>query len=154
MSHRAQSHPPMRVLLVEDDPAHAELIRRGFEDHDLQSEIVHLTDGADALDYLNRRGRWSDAANSPRPQLILLDLRLPKVDGVEVLAAVKTTPDLQSIPVVMLTTSAAEQDMHRAYHRHVNSYLVKPIDFDRFGDLMKELGLYWLVWNRSPSTSG
>lgn len=141
---------PIVILLVEDDPAHAEIVRRNLENSRVANRLVHVTDGQMALDYLYRRAEFSDPATSPRPGLVLLDLRLPKVDGLEVLRRVKTDSDLTLIPVVVLTTSAAEADVARAYESHANSYLVKPVDFSHFVDLMEALGYYWLAWNRQP----
>jgi len=141
---------PIVILLVEDDPAHAEIVRRNFETSRIANRLIHVSDGQDALDYLYRRHRHSDPAVSPRPNLILLDLRLPRVDGLEVLKTVKSDPELRGIPVVVLTTSAAESDMVRAYDCHANSYLVKPVDFPQFLALMETLGYYWLAWNRRP----
>jgi CheY-like chemotaxis protein len=144
------SRGPLRILLVEDNPDHAELVRRGFEEHSQRVLLTLVPDGEAALDYLFRRGDWSDPARSPRPNLILLDLRLPKLDGFQVLQAVKAESELCNIPTVVLTTSEAEGDMARAYARHANSYLVKPVDFDRFVDLVAEIEGYWLDWNRQP----
>lgn len=141
---------PVVILLVEDDPAHAEIVLRNLEGFQVANRIMHVSDGQEALDYLYRRDRFSKPEQSPRPHLILLDLRLPKVDGLEVLDNIKKDPDLSVIPVVILTTSAAEMDMVRAYKSHVNSYLVKPIDFLQFMELMKNLGYYWLAWNQYP----
>jgi CheY-like chemotaxis protein len=138
------------ILLVEDEPAHAEIVRRNFETSRIANRLLHVSDGQEALDYLRREGRHGDPALSPRPNLILLDLRLPRVDGLEVLKIVKEDPALRTIPVVVLTTSAAEADMVRAYENHANSYLVKPVDFPQFLDLMETLGYYWLAWNRHP----
>ncbi|MBN2115855.1 MAG: response regulator [Anaerolineales bacterium] len=135
------------ILLIEDNPAHAELIRRNFETHRIANRLIHVTDGEMALDYLFRRGAYADSTRSPRPHLILLDLRLPKIDGLDVLKTIKASQDLRAIPVVVLTTSEAEQDALRAYQQHANSYLVKPVDFHQFTQLMEELGVYWLVWN-------
>lgn len=141
---------PVVVLLVEDDPAHAEIVLRNLESFQVANRIIHVSDGQEALDYLYRRERFGQPEQSPRPNLILLDLRLPKMDGLEVLDNIKKDPDLSVIPVVVLTTSAAEMDMVRAYKSHVNSYLVKPIDFLQFVELMKNLGYYWLAWNQYP----
>jgi CheY-like chemotaxis protein len=135
---------------VEDEPAHAELIIRGIETNGVANRINHVLDGEAALDYLFRRGEYADPEKSPTPHLILLDLRLPKVDGLEVLRAIKADEGLRRIPVVVLTTSEAESDVTRAYENHANSYLVKPVDFEKFGKLMGDLGFYWLVWNRHP----
>ncbi len=138
------------ILLIEDKPDHTELVIRAFQDHRVPNRIVHLPDGGAALDYLFRRGESADPDTCPGPHLILLDLRLPKIDGLEVLREIKESGDLRRIPVVVLTTSEAQADMGAAYSRYVNSYLVKPVDFDEFGQLMNDLGLYWLGWNRKP----
>ena len=141
---------PLRVLLVEDNMDHDELVMRNLKNHRVANKIVHLSDGQAALDYLFRRGAHTDPADSPRPHVILLDLRLPKVDGLEVLKALKASDDLRHIPVVVLTTSEAERDIARAYSHHVNSYLVKPVGFEQFHQLMESLGFYWLGWNIYP----
>jgi CheY-like chemotaxis protein len=144
---------PVIVLLVEDDPAHAEIVRRNFVNFRVASrpvQLMHVADGQQALDYLFRRGEFQNPNKSPRPNLILLDLRLPKVDGLEVLKTIKANADLASIPVVVLTTSAAEADMTNAYTNHANSYLVKPMDLSQFSKLMDSLSFYWLVWNQDP----
>jgi CheY-like chemotaxis protein len=135
------------VLYVEDDADHAELVLRGLARHGTTAEVVHVGDGAAALDYLTR----SERAEVPRPRLILLDLQLPKIGGMEVLRAVRASPSLASIPVVVLTTSASEQDIMRAYAHHVNSYLVKPDDFSLFEALVEEVDDYWLLLNRQPA---
>jgi len=144
---------PIVILLVEDDPAHAEIVRRNFVDFRMANRLVHVADGQAALDYLYRRAEFSNPDHSPRPSLILLDLRLPKIDGLEVLKNIKSDPDLGRIPVVILTTSAAETDMVKAYDNHANSYLVKPVDLPQFVALMKALGYYWLAWNEFPYRS-
>ena len=141
---------PVEILLVEDDPAHAEIVQRNFAGFRLANRLIHVDNGQKALDYLYRRGEYSEPAQSPRPSIILLDLRLPKVDGLEVLKTIKSDSDLARIPVVILTTSAAEADKARAYDYHANSYLVKPVDHRQFQDLMETLGYYWLAWNEFP----
>lgn len=141
---------PVVILLVEDDPAHAEIVRRNFENFRIANRLIHLADGQAALDYLFRHGEYSLPESSPLPGLILLDLRLPKIDGLEVLAAIKNDSTLNRIPVVIMTTSAAETDMLKAYQQHVNSYVVKPVDFTQFTKLLDALGYYWLVWNQRP----
>jgi CheY-like chemotaxis protein len=141
---------PIVVLLVEDDPAHAEIVRRNLTGFRMANHLMHVSDGQAALDYLNHEGEFTDAALHPMPSLVLLDLRLPKVDGLEVLKIIKTTPHLNHIPVVILTTSAAETDMVKAYEYHANSYLVKPVDHARFQGLMESFGYYWLAWNQYP----
>ena len=141
---------PIVILLVEDDDAHAEIVLRNFEASLLANTLIRVSDGQAALDYLYRRNEYSDPLSSPRPGIILLDLRLPKVDGLEVLKIVKADAGFNRIPVVILTTSQAETDMVKAYGDHANSYLVKPVDFARFTELMKAFGYYWLVWNQRP----
>jgi len=140
----------IEVLLVEDDEDHAELVRRNLMSQAVRCRITHINNGESALDYLYQRGLYADPAVSPRPDLILLDLRLPRVDGMTVLSEIKSEPRLQTIPVVILTSSAADPDVSQAYLRHANSYLVKPLDLLSFEGLMKELGLYWFTWNQSP----
>lgn len=139
----------VHILLVEDNLDHAELIRRSFEDHRVANDIHHVTDGEAALDYLFWRGNL-DPSQCPRPHVVLLDLRLPKVDGLEVLRQIRSSDELKTIPVVVLTTSQAEQDVARAYGEHANSYLVKPVDFAGFTRMMEDLGFYWLGWNHYP----
>jgi CheY-like chemotaxis protein len=141
---------PSVILLVEDDPSHAEIVLRNFENSLIANRIEHVSDGQDALDYLYRSNGFSEPGMSPRPGVILLDLRLPKVDGLDVLKIIKTDPHLRTIPVVVLTTSAAETDIARAYEYHANSYLVKPVDFHQFADMMKSFVYYWLAWNQNP----
>ncbi len=141
---------PLTILFVEDNPDHAELVMRSLEDHQVANRIFHVADGEAALDYLFRRGAYADPVNSPRPHVILLDLRLPKVDGLQVLEEMKRSDGLERIPVVVLTTSHADQDVGRAYEHHVNSYLVKPLDFERFSKMIEDLGFYWLRWNHTP----
>jgi CheY-like chemotaxis protein len=141
---------PVTVLLVEDNIAHAELVIRSFEDHRVANKIYHVSDGEEALDYLFRRGDYADPAKSPRPHVVLLDLRLPKVDGLEVLKEIKSTRELEKIPTVIFTTSSAEMDVAKAYEYHANSYLVKPVNFEKFNQLMDDIGFYWLAWNHHP----
>lgn len=141
---------PIFVMLVEDNLDHAELVMRTLEDHRIANKIRHFTDGQTALDYLFRRAEFSDPSTSPRPHVILLDLRLPRVDGLEVLQTIKEDENLKAIPVVILTTSEAEKDVARAYYNHANSYLVKPLGYEEFRKLMEDLGFYWLGWNTHP----
>lgn len=143
---------PITILLVEDDLAHAEIVRRNFEKSRIANRLIHVSDGQAALDYLYGREAFSDPLQAPRPGLVLLDLRLPKIDGLEVLRTIKADAVLSQIPVVILTTSAAESDVARAYDSHANSYLVKPVDFSQFIELMEVLGYYWLVWNQHPKS--
>jgi CheY-like chemotaxis protein len=141
---------PLHILLVEDNEDHAELVIRGMKDQRVANKIHHVSDGEAALDYLFRRGAYVTIKSSPLPNLILLDLRLPRIDGLEVLKTIKETPDLQRIPVVILTSSSAEADIARSYDYHANSYVVKPLDFKTFTKLMDDLGFYWLGWNTKP----
>jgi CheY-like chemotaxis protein len=141
---------PLVILLVEDNPDHTELVMRSLEEHRIANTIQHVPDGEAALDYLLRRGQYSTPGKSPRPHMILLDLRLPRIDGLEVLKEIKADEELRCIPVVILTTSEAEKDVAGAYKNHANSYLVKPVDFDKFSQLMDDMGFYWLAWNKRP----
>ena len=143
------SHQP-RILIVDDDPVNIELMRAQL--HDEGYTIDSALDGEEALDYLYRRGEFIDPQSSPRPHVILLDLRLPKIDGLDVLKEIKNNESLNAIPVVILTTSKAEQDVTKAYMHHANSYLVKPVDFIKFSQMMSDLGFYWLSWNQHPWT--
>lgn len=141
---------PILVMLVEDNVDHAELVIRTLEEHRIANKVRHFLDGQSALDYLFRRGEYSKEAGNPRPHVILLDLRLPRIDGIDVLKAIKESDELKTIPVVVLTTSEAEKDVARAYYNHANSYLVKPVGFEEFKKLMDDLGFYWLGWNTNP----
>ncbi len=141
---------PFHILLIEDNEDHAELAIRAMRDLRVANTIHHVPDGEKALDYLFSRGAYSDPEKNPRPDLVLLDLRLPRVDGLDVLKTVKSTPELLRIPVVVLTSSEAESDIIQSYDYHANSYIVKPLDFKSFTQLMKDLGFYWLGWNAKP----
>ena len=141
---------PLTILLVEDNPDHAELVMRNMEDFKVANTIIHVEDGEAALDYLYGRGIYADRKQFPMPHLMLLDLRLPKIDGLEVLKAVKDDHALRTFPVVILTTSDAERDMAMAYEYHANSYVTKPVNFSDFSNLLKDLGFYWLAWNKRP----
>jgi len=141
---------PVLVMLIEDNGDHAELIMRTLEEHRIANWVRHFFDGQTALDYLFQRGEFSNPADSPRPHVILLDLRLPRVDGIDILKVIKGDNHLKCIPVVVLTTSEAEKDVAKAYYNHANSYLVKPVGFEEFRQLMDNLGFYWLSWNTNP----
>jgi CheY-like chemotaxis protein len=138
---------PVVILLVEDDAAHAEIVRRSLAEFRVANRLIHLEDGQAALDYLLAP---SEPLDHPRPDLILLDLRLPKVDGLELLNRIKRDEALKRIPTVVLTTSGAELDRVRAYEAGAGSFLVKPIDFQKFQKMMESFGFYWLVWNQYP----
>lgn len=141
---------PLIILFIEDDPAHAEITMRNFKKNRISNRIIHLWDGQEALDYLFRNGKYTDVEMYPLPHLILLDLRLPKVDGLEVLEKINSTDKLRCIPTVILTTSEAEIDISKAYNYNVNSYLVKPLDFLQFSKLIETFGFYWVLWNKYP----
>ncbi len=149
-SRESKPEGPLLILLVEDNPAHAELVKRSLEGHAVANRITHISDGETALDYLFRRGAYADPERSPRPHVVLLDLRLPRVNGLEILREIRTCNELEKLPVVILTTSEAELDAAKAYEYHANSFLVKPLDFDKFVQLMDNLGFYWLKWNYYP----
>ncbi len=138
-----------RILLVEDTPNDVELTLAAMEENNLANEVIVVRDGAEALDYLYRRGVFK--MRSPgHPAVVLLDLKLPKIDGLEVLKQVKCDPELRSVPVVMLTSSREEQDLVHSYNLGVNAYVVKPVDFGDFVAALKELGLFWAVINEPP----
>lgn len=141
---------PILVMLVEDNIDHAELVMRTLEQHKIANRVRHFLDGQSALDYLFHREGFASHADNPRPHVILLDLRLPRMDGIDVLRTIKESEELKMIPVVVLTTSEAEKDVARAYTNHANSYLVKPVGFEEFKKLMDDLGFYWLGWNTNP----
>ena len=141
---------PLTILLVEDNPDHAELIKRNFDDFQIANRFLHVEDGEAALNYLHARGKYADRTAFPAPHLVLLDLRLPKIDGLEVLKEIKSHPELQKLPTIILTTSDAERDLAKAYEYHANSYLTKPVGFPEFSQLLRDLGFYWLAWNRRP----
>lgn len=141
---------PLTILLVEDNPDHAELVLRTMEDFSVANRMIHLEDGEAALDYLHGRGAYADRQRYPLAHLMLLDLRLPKVSGLEVLKQVKEDAYSRALPVVILSTSDADRDVAQAYEYHANSYLTKPVDFGDFIRLLKDLGFFWLAWNRCP----
>ena len=141
-----------RILLVEDEPKDVELTLTALEDYKLANEVVVCRDGQEALDYLFRRGKFSDRPPE-NPAVILLDLKLPKVDGLEVLEQIRADERLRMTPVVMLTSSHEEKDMMRSYKLGVNAYVVKPVDFHEFINAVKELGVFWAVINAPPPGS-
>ncbi len=141
-----------RILLVEDSPNDAELTLTALAEHNLANEVVVLRDGAEALDYLYGRGAYAGRSNG-LPAVILLDLKMPKVDGLGVLRVVKSDERLRSIPVVMLTSSREERDLVESYRLGVNAYVVKPVDFRAFIGAVKQLGAFWAIVNEAPPGS-
>ncbi len=136
----------VEVLLVEDNPRDAELTIRAFKRNNLANRLFHVRDGAEALDFLLGRGKYEDLR--PEPKVILLDLKLPKVNGLELLRRIKNDPELQTIPVVIVTSSAEDPDLEAAYELGVNGYVIKPVQFEAFMEAMSRLGIYWLTANR------
>jgi len=141
-----------RILLVEDDPKDVELTMTALDDYKLANEVVVARDGEEALDYLFRRGNFA-TRSTDNPAVLLLDLKLPKVDGLEVLQQVKNDAKLKLIPVVVLTSSHEERDMVTSYKLGVNAYVVKPVDFHEFVNAVKELGIFWALVNEPPPGS-
>ena len=141
-----------RILVVEDDPNDIELTITALEEYNLANEVVVAQDGAQALDYLYCRGEFKDRADE-NPAVMLLDLKLPKVDGLEILQLVKSDERLKMIPVVVLTSSREEKDLVASYKLGVNAYVVKPVDFHEFVNAIKELGIFWAVINAPPPGS-
>jgi two-component system response regulator len=139
-----------KILLVEDSPDDQELIRMAIEDGHIANEIVSVNDGAQALDYLFGRGAFAGRDVSDTPLVILLDIKLPKVNGLEVLQQLRANPQTSLIPVVMLTSSNEERDILASYENGVNSYVRKPVDFDQFREAVKQLKLYWVILNETP----
>lgn len=143
---RGQGGGQVEILLVEDNPADAEIAIRALKQHHLANRIVHVMDGREALDFIF----GADDTVGSIPRVVLLDLKLPRVSGMEVLKAIKESPETRAIPVVVLTSSSEESDLVESYNLGANSYLVKPVDFEKFSEAIKDFGLYWLLLNRQP----
>ena len=141
-----------RILLVEDNERDVELTLAALEEHNLANEVVVARDGAEALDYLYQRGKYSDRADG-LPAVVLLDLNMPKVDGMEVLQRMKIDPVLKQVPVVMVTSSRVEQDLVRSYELGVNAYVVKPVDFQKFIESIRQIGFFWAIINEAPPST-
>jgi two-component system response regulator len=137
----------VEILLVEDNPRDAELTIRALKKKNLANSLYHVEDGVEALDFLFARGRYSDRDINDAPKVVLLDLKLPRVDGLEVLTAIKADERTQAIPVVIITSSAEDPDVQKAYQLGANSYVIKPVQFDSFIDAMVRVGIYWLMVN-------
>lgn len=139
----------VEILLVEDNPDDAELAIRALKKSHLANNVTHLLDGAEALDFLFASGRYAERDLNNLPKVILLDLKMPKVNGLEVLQRIKSEPRTKMIPVVILTSSAEDPDIKRSYELGANSYIVKPVEFNNFAKIISDLGMYWLVINKS-----
>jgi two-component system, response regulator len=137
------------IILVEDNPDDAELVIRALRKNGINNSLMHLKDGEQALDFLFCEGPYEDHHLPPCPRLILLDIKMPKVDGLEVLRRVKSDTRLRLIPVVLLTSSKEDKDINTSYHLGANSYVVKPVDFDRLTKTVQDMGLYWLLRNQT-----
>ncbi|HXS15631.1 MAG TPA: response regulator [Polyangiaceae bacterium] len=138
------------ILLVEDNPHDEELTLRALKKSNVVNEVVVARDGAEALDYLRATGKYSDRNIEDTPQVVLLDLKLPKIDGLEVLRTIREDPRIRLIPVVILTSSIEEQDVVKGYGLGANSYIRKPVDFTQFTEAVRQLGMYWLLMNQPP----
>jgi len=140
----------LEILIVEDNPDDAEMAIRALKKNNLANNVLVLEDGEEALDFIFSRGRFSDKPAIIRPKIILLDLKLPKVNGLEVLKVIKNDPKTRIIPVIVLTSSHEESDIIKSYELGANSYIVKPVEFDKFVGAVRNLGLYWLLLNQQP----
>lgn len=140
----------VEILLVEDNLHDAELTVRSLKKVNLANRLFHVKDGAEALDFIFKRGEYAHRKDEKNPKVILLDIKMPKVDGIEVLRQVKGDPATRSIPIVIMTSSKEEQDIITSYDLGVNSYVVKPVHFEGFAIAIAELGLYWLITNQGP----
>lgn len=140
----------VEIILVEDNPFEAELAIRSLKKNHLANNLIHIDDGAEALDFIFAKGKYESRDGMPKPKLILLDLNLPKVSGIEILKQIKSNEATKAIPVVIMTSSKEEKDIIDSYQCGVNSYLVKPVSFETFTKAISELGFYWLLLNQTP----
>ena len=140
-----------KLLIVEDNPDHTEMIQIALSSDNLLNKIYTVTNGEEALDYLYRRGEYIDKSKSPRPSLVLLDIKLPRIDGFEVLRHIKSDENLKSIPVILLTTSTEKSEIKRGYEYGANSYVTKPLRFGEFMDRVKNIYTYWILTNLLPT---
>jgi CheY-like chemotaxis protein len=145
---------PIDILLVEDSRNDIELTLRAFRKSKMKNKVYVVKDGQEALDYMYRRGEYKDKERAPTPGLILLDIKLPKVDGLEVLKQLKSDPKFKKIPIVMLTTSSRGPDINKSYELGANSYIVKPVTSDKFVETVHKIELYWVVINTLPTREG
>jgi CheY-like chemotaxis protein len=146
-------HNDVEILLIEDNNHEAQLVIRSLKKNNLANKLLHINDGAEALDFVFALEKYSHRRVEDHPKLILLDLKLPKVDGLEILKRIKLDERTKTIPVIVLTSSREEQDVVESYRLGVNSYIVKPVNFDSFSKAVVELGLYWVVMNVNPNSS-
>lgn len=140
----------VEIIIVEDNPNDAEMALKALQKNKLSNHVQLVRDGEEALDFIFARGRYSARSVTSRPKVILLDLKLPKINGLEVLKALKENLETRAIPVVMMTSSSEESDMVESYKLGVNSYIVKPVDFEKFVQAVRDLGFYWLLLNQRP----
>jgi two-component system, response regulator len=140
----------MDILLIEDNPEDVEITLRAFQKHHIANKIHVVRDGEEALECLFATGRYAERSPCQNIRLILLDLKLPKIDGLEILQRCKSDPRTKQIPIVVLTSSREEQDLAKSYNYGVNSYVVKPVDFPQFTEAVRQLGLYWMLLNQVP----
>jgi two-component system response regulator len=146
-------HHEVEILLIEDNPEEAELTIRGLKKYNLANKLLHIDDGEEALEFIFSTGRYAGNKAPLHPKLILLDLKLPKVDGLQILREIKANEATKTIPVAVLTSSKEEKDIIESYKLGVNSYIVKPVNFESFTKAVSELGLYWVILNQSPNSA-
>ncbi len=140
----------VEILIVEDNQNDAEMVLRALKQNNLTNQVLVVNDGQEALDFIFARGEFAKRKRIVRPKIILLDLKLPKIDGLEVLKEIKSNPETKIIPVIVLTSSKEESDIVQSYQLGVNSYIVKPVDFEKFVEVIRDLGIYWLLLNQQP----
>lgn len=139
------------ILLVEDNPDDVELTLRAFKKHNIMNKVIVANDGTEALDYLFNKGKYADQTSNGLPEVVLLDLKLPKVNGLEVLQHLRAHDRTKLLPVIVLTSSSEERDLIESYRLGANSYVQKPVDFNQFSEAVRQLGVYWLLLNKSPN---
>ena len=139
------SNESATILHVEDDPAHRLLVRKNLVNHSVSNNVIEVEDGQEAIDYIYGIGKYADRAEYPIPDLILLDIKMPKIDGFEVLEKLKSDPDKKHIPIIMLTTSSKEEEIARGYKCGANAYVTKPLDFSKFAQKLKDFKLFWTL---------
>ena len=147
-------NPPLEILLVEDNPNDAELTIRALKKRNLANHLIHVTDGQAALDYLLNTGPYAGLPPHEPPKVVMLDLKLPKVDGIEVLRQLRADPRTKLLPIVIMTSSQEDRDVIASYQLGANSYVVKPVDFENFAEAVCNLGFYWLLLNHPPLAKG